>query len=479
MRKKILSCGMGLLLLLGCGLSAAAEQPYDGIMQSDYRGGIKPIPKTYTYQQSVSYLGEEYGSLNEASDLFVAPNDHIFIADTNNNRVVELDEELNTVAVYTNEAEEGFQKPQGVFVDEDGQIYVADTDNRRIVLLDEDGTFVEAYGKPVSTMLSEEFTFTPRRLAVSSTGYMYVIRHQWLMQIDGNNEFRGYVGVNEVGYDFFYVVRRFFANEKQKIAMSRREPDSCLSFDIAPDGSIYVTSAGESDQLKRINSVGVNTYPAFECIQPTDADGQPVTPNLIDVAAAENGLVYLLESRSAQIMIYDDSGNNLAIFGGLGDGRDTLTVGECSGVTLEDVNSEGVVYVLDQGQNSVKVYEPTEFLQNIASAVSYMSDGRYSQALEYWNRVADVDYSYRLANYGIGKSYYKNHDWQNAMYYYEMCDNKSEYSAAFSERRQEIIHAYFGWFVLAAFGALALLILLVRGYLWFAGKTIRKYYDRI
>ena len=74
--------------------------------------------------------------------------------DSGNSRLVWLDAEYRLERVqeeFTDGARtETLNHPQGVFVTGDGTIYVADTDNRRIVVLDSAGGLVRILGEPAN-----------------------------------------------------------------------------------------------------------------------------------------------------------------------------------------------------------------------------------------------------------------------------------------------------------------------------------------
>src|SRR5690606_2339812 len=93
-------------------------------------------------------------------DVFVDSRDHIYIADTGNNRIVHFDDQYEFVR-YIELAEKPFRSPEGVFVDEKGHIYVADTGNQRVVHLDADGQLLQEFGRPDSRFIPDDFKFDP------------------------------------------------------------------------------------------------------------------------------------------------------------------------------------------------------------------------------------------------------------------------------------------------------------------------------
>ena len=145
----LLALLLAMLLLMSCLPASAQELPYD-TYNYDYWGDIFRTPAAYVPQGSVlgsdlTWAGESLGAFVEPQDLCVAPDGSIYVADTNNHRIVVLDADmttvLNVIKGFDNHGlQDQFNKPTGVAVTEDGKLYVADSMNHRIVTLNPDGT---------------------------------------------------------------------------------------------------------------------------------------------------------------------------------------------------------------------------------------------------------------------------------------------------------------------------------------------------
>ena len=93
-------------------------------------------------------------ALNQPTGLAVDEFDHLWVADTGNNRVVQFDSEFNFVSVIGDSRGDGrLNRPRGVFVDRQGYVYVADTGNNRIAVFTRSGEFVRDYRRPDSPVL--------------------------------------------------------------------------------------------------------------------------------------------------------------------------------------------------------------------------------------------------------------------------------------------------------------------------------------
>ncbi len=88
------------------------------------------------------------GQFNSPSDVAVAPDASVYVADSGNNRIQRFDAGGAFIAQFGSAgAGPGqFQNPRGVAVDPQGNVYVADTLNDRVQKFDAGGTFVSAWG---------------------------------------------------------------------------------------------------------------------------------------------------------------------------------------------------------------------------------------------------------------------------------------------------------------------------------------------
>jgi DNA-binding beta-propeller fold protein YncE len=82
--------------------------------------------------------GSASPNLSEPGDIFIDNRDHLYIADTKNNRILHLDQNHKLVEVIGAPSDKpspgALNEPNGVFVSEDHTIYVADTGNKRIAV---------------------------------------------------------------------------------------------------------------------------------------------------------------------------------------------------------------------------------------------------------------------------------------------------------------------------------------------------------
>ena len=196
--------------LLGINVSAVSDTSFTIV-----DGKHINTPLCYSCTQTIGYLGAEGGSFSDALDLFIDSADNIYITDTNNNRIIKLDPDGNYIETFGKSA--GLNAPQSTFVAKNGDLFVADTGNKRIVHLSSSDEVVETFKKPDSELISESVDFSVNKLAISEQGIIYVVQAQQFMMIDSDNEFRGYVGANKVGFNIKEFFIRTFGSTVQVI----------------------------------------------------------------------------------------------------------------------------------------------------------------------------------------------------------------------------------------------------------------------
>lgn len=437
--KKILSILFCLIVItVMCSVPVSAAD-IDYILDKDGKTHI-PTPVTYNIKNFVQDLGEGYGELSEPSDMYVGSDDCIYIADTGNNRIVKLNPEGKLIATFTNGDQ--FKEPKGIYVDSDGDMYVSDTMNEKIVHLDKDGNFVEEFVKPVSDLLDKDMSFQVGRVGISKQGYLYTIRGQYFMEIDAENNFKGFVGLNKVGFSLKSLLIRTFASEKQKAQLLNEEPDSYNSFDIGEDGLIYATLGGDvtTGQIQIINMVEKNIYPvlSFGEVLFNEHSGNLNHPQFIDITVGDGTFIYVLEQYSKCVYVYDRDGTLVSVFGGEGTVKGRFSVP----IAIE-LNSKGDVLVLDKQTGAIHHFEPTVFINDVLSARRYYDNGEYEKSAEMWKRVLETDANYVVANRGLANCCEKFENYEEAMEYYRIADDTAGYGQAFSDYRHGIFREHF------------------------------------
>lgn len=453
MMKKLCAILLAMLLMSANAFAAVGVDAFVADKDENYI----PIPAAYEVYTTFKNLGE-YEFMNHPEDIFVGPDDLLYVADTENNRVLIMDREGVVIEEITAACGKKLSKPRGVYVGEDLSIWIADTGNLRLATLNADRSDRKEYVKPDSALLEKNFTFDVQKLYVANTGYIYVLKGANLIAIDEANNFRGYRGADDVGFSLSRTLIRMFGTKSQVERTVKQEPASYSNFYIGADNMIYgILSNKKTAQIRKLNSVGNNTYEEQKYgFTLEDEEGKPLDPTLADITVEDNGIITVVDRLSGLIYQYDQEGNLLCTFGGIG------TVGGLFQIPVSiDHDSEGYLYVLDYNTGSITVFKPTHFIQLIHKAVTLHGEGRYEQALGYWQEALEIDSNYALAHQGVAKVMGKQEKWEAALDSYYLADDKDGYSDAFSEYRHEMFRQHFVPIVIAiAGGAVALVKLL-------------------
>lgn len=465
-KKRIVMLVLPVLLLCMSITSIAASNSYvlDGIQRV-------PVPSLYEKEEVFQIFEDESGNVLELSkpqDLYISSKGNIFIVDSGNNRVLKVDSTGQLLDVFTAGGTKGFNNPQGIFVDENENMYIADTDNSRIVHLDYKGNFVEELGTPEG-LPGDDTSYNPAKIVISSTGTLYVVKGQNILSIDANNNFKGYIGQAEIGFDMTETLIRIFASEEQKATLTRRTAATYNNIAISENDSLYCASRDSKiGEIKKLNTVGTNTYretggaSAFSINLASlflsnsyvsssgtafygdrqDDTGEVVEPNFADVAFDSNGLVYALDSITCRVYVYDAEGELLGTVGGVGTQKGKFVTPSALGVA-----KDGTLYVLDANTNSLQMFSATAFKQSVEKALVLYYEGRYPEAQEHWKSVLAINENYNLALKGMGQTYYKAGDYDKAVDYFKQAENISGYSDAYGMRLHNWIRSHFALFV--------------------------------
>lgn len=108
--------------------------------------------------------GDGNDVFNQPSDVLVAPNGDIFVADGHgaegNNRIVKFDSDGNFLMTWgTTGAEAGeFRDPHALAMDSEGRLFVGDRGNSRIQIFDQDGNWIATwtqFGRPSGLFIDD------------------------------------------------------------------------------------------------------------------------------------------------------------------------------------------------------------------------------------------------------------------------------------------------------------------------------------
>jgi len=448
-----------LCLVLACsGICVAAEGTSHSYVYDSWDNAMS-VSEPYT--STDFWEGEEtYGGLplNLPTDLYVTDEKDVYILDDGNDRVVVMDETgkfLREIRLRKDGQPLDFQAAQGLFVTADGTLYVADKDARTVYVATADGDVTATVDAPPADKVEDTFEYTPTSVVVDTAGIIYVISssaYNGALQYNENYEYLGYYGSEQVTVTAEVLIRQLWKNilsDKAAAGLKRNVPTSIIRMDIDSQNFIYTLKGGDGSgtgQVRRLNTLGGNILyddngePGMFGDQDTyfvTVNNVTVTSSLVDLVADDDGFVTVLDHTYNRLLQYDSSAHLLYAFGGKGNSYGNFK----SPVALELCGER--ILVLDQERGAVCVLSPTLFAQNVRKATVLYNEGLYEQAGEYWAAVLKTDAYYELANVGMGAAYEEAGEYEKAMEYYKLGNDKSSYSACFAEVRDLWLREHF------------------------------------
>lgn len=450
------------LLTIAGGHRALAQGPVDPYRSYtiDSTGRPIPIPDPYVLDHTIDGLTLGIGEFTLPSDILIdRANDHLFIVDTRNDRIIELDDQQKVVRQLGPEL--GLDGPQGIYLDSrDDTLWIADTGNDRIIQITRAGQRLQEFGLPQSDVLTEIRSAAPSKVLVDKRGYIYYLEGTGagMIVMDQQNQFRGFFGINQVGFSLRWLWARYLSTEEQREKILLAKPTSHSDMILGDDGFIYSAVAGQMQrQLQKLSPVGINLFVEKSLEQQLyqrkifgerRRSWEPAA-RFVSVTVDAGGTVTAVDASRARIYQYDQDRNVLLAFGRPGVGPEEF------GVASEvDVDSRGLLYVLDTGRSRVAVFRPTPFARLVHQASELQGDGRYAEAAAVWRQVLGLASGYELAHSGLGKAAYHQERWREAMREYSLARNQLGYSLALLEYRQEVLRRSMGWLVGAMFALL-------------------------
>ena len=334
------------VICLTLSVTAFADTPYVTYTINGY-GQIRQTQTAYLAHATIIKFGEE--ALVSPSDICIADDGLIYIADSGNRRIVVGNADGELVRII---GEGVLVNPRGVFVTDDGSVYVADRDAGKIFVFGSDGEPVAEYAKPTSPLYGDEVSFLPIKIVVNDAGIMFVVcesNTNGIVEIsptDGGT-FLGYFGTNFADVNITTIIYRAILTDEQRAKMVSNIPATPTNLTIDEKGLIYtVTRGNKNDTLKRLNIAGTNMISGTDG---TYAD----TPT--SVAAGNHDNVYVADQQG-YIFEYNNEGEMIFVFGGPDDG--TQRVGLSTMVSGIAVDNEDRIYVLDSSRRRYRSTSP-------------------------------------------------------------------------------------------------------------------------
>ena len=229
--------------------------------------------------------------------------------------------------------------PRG-FVTSDNKLYIADTDNLRVVVLDENGSLNRIISNPTSEVLAQDFVFSPLKVVADYAERAYVIAKnmfQGIMAFDENGNFTGFTGTINVTISTYEKIWRRLSTKRQREKQIQFIPTEFTGLDIDEDGFVYATNIDSKGKqsVRRLNPKGQDVIKksnrnvrgegtlSVDLYWRLQGDYSGAS-RIVDVVYRGYGIYSILDITRGRIFTYDDEGNLLYIFGGRGSQEGTL-----------------------------------------------------------------------------------------------------------------------------------------------------------
>ncbi len=502
--KKLAVCIVTLALFACMPFTASA---YNNISYSTYAYNYdgKPVESPHAYITSKILKGSDLGISDfvNASDIALDQEDNIYVADTDNSRVVFINKDFTAVEIIDEFSFEGknysLTRPTGLFVTDDGDVYVADSTGINIYVFSKEHKCIRIIGKPDSDLLPDDFSYIPVKISVDKAGRMYIVSEgntYGVIALNKTGDFSTFIGAQKVGVSVIDKLwRRFMTFEQKKRTLSY-VPTNYNNINIDEKGFLYVTAAYSNinavvqsiqsrstdnryAMIKKLNSSGEDVllrngaFPPCGDVEISLPSGGNATntdilygpSSIIDVAVGNDDVYSLADQKRGKIFTYDKNGNLLYAFGGTG-----YQEGLFRKLCAIEYGKENQLFALDGSAGSITEFIPTGYGNLVQKAIMLTVKRKYKESVEVYKELLLENTNFDLANIGIGTAKMREGQYSEAMHYYKLANDVDNYSEAYSEYRRERLNNY-----ILIIPLLAVIICVA---IYYFLKYIKKYNDK-
>ncbi len=452
-------------LAAGLALAPAQAQASDGSSYVyngytyDFYGNAKEGPAMFQLERTISAENLNGIPLSGVNDVCTSEDGRIFMIDTIESRMNVFDSNGeyvystklirtadNKIALDENGNQIMLSAPEGVFLHEKQQeIYIADTGNKRIVVLD-----METYGLLRIINAPEELIgvtdFVPSKLAVDLADRIYVVvqsSYEGILELTREGEFAGYYGVNTPMVSLVDYFWKSIARVVQKQKMAKTYAPAFNNITLDGEGFIMAVTydSSASDMVFRLNSKGENVLReegnTFVVGDIWSMGSSSTGSQFVDIAVTDYGTYALLDRTKGRIFLYNFDGEMLNAFGSLGNLKGEFkTPSSIAWMGNKLVVSDSVL-------KYIYILTPTAFGQAVLEGNEKYYFGDWDEALVSFEQALALNANYEAAYSGIGKNYLMKDDYETAMYYFKMGNNRVFYSKAYNGYRGEWLEGHF------------------------------------
>ena len=424
----------------------------------DFFGNDKSTPAPFVLSAIIDAGSLSGIPLDSVDDVCTTADGRIIIVDSRQSRVHILDasgkmlKTLKTIRDDENKiviADDGSQLIlngcQGAFFHEKkNELYIADTAGQRVIVLD--GTtfnFKRLITRPAAMTGATEFR--PYKVAVDNADRIYIVvqsSYEGIIELNEDGTFSRYFGVNEPQVNLIDFLWKSIATDEQKAQMSKTYAPAFSNLTLDGEGFIMATSMDDASSkvVFRLNFEGKNVLREMGNTRVTGDLYTDQPSQFVDIAVKPYGTYALIDRRLGHIFLYNFDGELLSVFGSTGN------------LTGQFRNPTAIAWLGDKlivGDSTLKcayILEPTDFGQALLDANEDYYYGRWDEATEHFREVLRLCGNMETAYVGIGKNLLMQEQYEDAMYYFKLGNNREFYSRAYKGYRSEVMRDNF-WII--------------------------------
>ena len=362
-------------------------------------------------------------ALDSPQDLYITDDDVMYIADTENDRIVVFDIASGTISRTIEH--EAMEMPTGVWMGRGEILYVADPAAKAVLCFDSEDRLVRTYTRPTAVAYGDR-DFAPRKVSTDSAGNLFVISegvYDGVIQLSPEGLFLGYFTSNKIDLTLVERLQDLFFTEAQKANLLARTPVTFSNVYLDDRNILYSTTIGDADAaVKKHNAAGMAIVEG-----PSAGEGAAV-----DLWVSPTGIMVVVFA-DGETIIYTKEGDIIATFGYSSEVVDVAGLFDTPSAVAMD--SRGALWYLDGEKSFLQSYQPTPYIQDIYAALDYFDRGEYAESIRVWQDVLKVNQVSQVAHLSIGKNYLFLRDYDRALYHTRIANNREFYSASFWEIR--------------------------------------------
>lgn len=419
-----------------------------------------------------NYLG--ITQFEKLSDVCTDRNGNVYILDSGASIIYIFDHNYcfkRMIASVTDGTETmNYKGANSIFVAPDDTLYISDTENGRVLKTDLYGKVLYQYGLPESDLIPENYQFKPIKAAVDHKGYLYILcdgSYYGAILYSPENEFLGFFGSNDTKVGVVQAIanllNRFFTTNEKLSKSESKLPFTIADLTIDKNNFVYTCtgktdSSGETGQIRKFSPGGIVTTDTasynFGDISSTDVGGQKKSQDFVGIALDDDGYIYTVDSVYGKIFLYDREYRLLSVFGsgsGIGKQKGTFVLPSAIEVKGDDI------LVCDISENCVTVFRITDYGKMVKDARLLTIEGKYKESKELWKKILALDRNSQLAYHGLSKAYYIEGEYAKALDYSKKGLDKETYALAFKWVRRDFIANNFWWIFFLAITTIGVL----------------------